>query len=49
MHSGHKTDIGGPWVAQSVMGRTLDFGSGHDLKVVRLSLALGTMLGMGPA
>ena len=28
---------GGAWVAQLVKHPTLDFGSGHDLRVVRLS------------
>ena len=39
----------GAWVAQSVMCPTLDFGLGHDLKVVGLSPALGSVLGMEPA
>ena len=30
----------GNWVAQSVEHPTLDFGSGHDLRVLRLSLPL---------
>ena len=32
----------GAWVAPSVKQMTLDFGSGHDLRVVRS----GSMLGM---
>ena len=31
-------------MAQSVESPTLGFGSGHDLRVVRLSPALGSML-----
>ena len=31
---------GGTWVAQSVKGPTLDFSSGHDLRVVRLNSKL---------
>ena len=37
------------WVAQSVKHPTLDFSSGHDLGVVRLSLMLGSLPGMEPA
>ena len=36
--------IGGAWVAQWVMYLTLDFGSGHDLKVMKLSPELGSPL-----
>ena len=32
-----KLGNGGPWVAQSGKHPTLDFGSGHDFRVVRLS------------
>ena len=32
------------WVVQSVKCLTLDFGSGHDLRVVRWSPASGSML-----
>ena len=32
------------WVAQSGKCLTPDFGSGHDLRVVRLSPVLGSML-----
>ena len=39
----------GAWAAQSVEHLTLDFGSGHDLRVVRLSPVLGSALGMEPA
>ena len=35
----------GAWVAQC---QTLDFSSGHDLRVVRLSLASGSALGLEP-
>ena len=34
----------GAWVAQSVKHLTLDFGSGHDLSVVRFSPELGSRL-----
>jgi len=37
------------WVAQLVKRPTLDFGSGHDLRVVRSSPTSGPMLGMEPA
>ena len=40
---------GGSVVAQSVKHLTLDFGSGHDLRVVRSSPASGSMLGIEPA
>ena len=33
----------------SVKCPTLDFGLGHDFKVVRQSLAMGSVLGMEPA
>ena len=36
-------------VAQSVKPSILDFGSGHDLTVVRLSPTSGSMLGGEPA
>ena len=36
-------------VAQLVKGWTFDFGSGHDLTVVRSSPALGSLLSMEPA
>ena len=39
----------GNQVAQSVKHLTPDFGSGHDLIVVRLSPMLGSVLGMEPA
>ena len=35
---------GGTWLAQLVEHLTLDFGSGHDLSVMRLSLELGSAL-----
>ena len=41
--------FGGAWVAQSVKHLTLDFGSGHDLRVMRLSPSLGSTLGMESA
>ena len=34
----------GTWVAQLVKRLDLDFGSGHDLRVVRLSPMLGSTL-----
>ena len=34
----------GTWVVQLVECPTLDFGSGHDLRVMRLSSTLGSML-----
>jgi len=36
-------------VVQLVKHLTLDFGSGHDLRVVRSSPALGSVLAVGPA
>jgi len=39
----------GTWVAQLVKHPALDFGSVHDLRVVRLSSTLGSVLGMEPA
>ena len=36
-------------MAQLVEHLTLDFDSGHDLRVMRWSSALGSMLGVGPA
>ena len=40
--------IRGTWVAQQVKHPTLDFGSGHDLKVIRSSSALSSELGVEP-
>lgn len=37
------------WVAQSVKHQTFDFRSGHNLRVIGLSPALGPMLGVKPA
>ena len=37
------------WVAQVVKHPNLDFYSGHDLWVVRLSIVSGCTLGMEPA
>ena len=45
----HKKENGGAWVAQSVKRPTLDFGSGHDLIIVRLSPAVGSVLSVEPA
>ena len=39
----------GTWVAQSVKHPALDFGSGHDLSMVRLSPVSVSRLGMEPA
>ena len=39
----------GTWVAQLVECSTLDFGSVYDLRVVRLSVTLGSALGVEPA
>ena len=39
----------GAWVAQSVERQTLDFGSGHDPRVVGSSPMLGSSLNMDPA
>ena len=36
-------------MAQSVKHPTLDFGSGHDIRVVRWSAEEGSVLGMEPA
>ena len=36
-------------MAQSIKCPTLDLGSGHDLRAVRLSLVSGSALGMEPA
>ena len=44
-------ELRGTWVAQSVEHLTLDFGSGHDPRVVGflgLSSASGSMLSMDP-
>ena len=37
------------WLAQSVKHLILGFSSGHDLRVMRLSAALGFKLSMKPA
>ena len=37
------------WVAQSAKCPTLNFGSGHDLRVVRSSPMSGSALGVEPA
>ena len=41
--------LGGTWVVQSVGHLTLDFGSGHDTRVVGLSPTLGPALSLEPA
>ena len=43
-----KSECRGDWVTQWVKYLTLDFGSGHDLRVVRSSPTLGYALGMEP-
>lgn len=37
------------WVVQSAGRSTLDFDSGHELRAVRSSPMLGSLLGMNPA
>ena len=44
-----KVEGGSAWLAQSVECPTLDFGSGHDPRVVELSPVLGSVLNMEPA
>ena len=44
-HSSYGSDA---WVAQPAKQLTLDFSSGHDLRVVSLSHALGSALGVEP-
>ena len=39
----------GAWVVQYIKRLTLDFGSGHDLRIVRLSLGSDSVLGVEPA
>ena len=41
--------IGGIWMAQMIGLLTLDFSSGHDLSVLRLSPLWGSMLSVDPA
>ena len=40
---------GGAWVAHSVKHLALDFSSGHDLMVLKLSSMLGFVLGVESA
>ena len=40
---------GGAWMAQLVEHLTLDFDSGHDLRALRWSPGLGSMLRVEPA
>ena len=40
--------MGSTWVAQLDKGLTLDFGSGHDLRVVRSNPWLCSTLGVEP-
>ena len=42
-------DSWGAWMAQSVKCPTLDFVSGHDLRVLRLSPTVGSALDVEPA
>ena len=44
-----KKDSWGAWVAQSVKCPTLDFGSGHYLRILRSSPTLDSVLGVEPA
>jgi len=44
-----KGALRGPWVAQLVKHRTLDVGSGYDLRVVRSSPLWGSVLSMESA
>ena len=44
----NKLNMGAP-VAQSVKHLSLDFGLGYDLRVVRLSLTLGSTVGKDSA
>ena len=39
----------GAWVAQSLTCPTLDFGLRHDIKIIRLSPALSSVLSVGSA
>ena len=43
-----KTDSGGVWVVQSLERQTVDFGSGHDPRVMRSSPVSGSTLKMEP-
>ena len=42
-------NVRGTWVAGSVKYLTVDFGSGHDLRVMRLSPTSGFTVSMEPA
>ena len=44
-----KKQTWGAWVAQLVKCLTVDFGSGHDPRVVGWSPVLGSVLGVDPA
>ena len=48
-HGGRNSKSMGTSVAQLVVQLTLDFGSGNDLRVMRLSPMLGCMLSMDHA
>ena len=43
------TDSGGTWVAESVERPTLDFGSGHDPRVVGSGPSSGSVMSVEPA
>ena len=45
----HKKTHKGAWVAQLVKHLTLDFDSGHDLMIMRLSPMSDSALGVEPA
>lgn len=47
--SSFKKKLWSTWVAQLVKCLTLDFGSGHGVRVVRSSPPLGSVLGVWPA
>ena len=44
-----ETKCWGDWVSQLVKQMTLDFSSGHDLRVMSLSPKSGSVLGVEPA
>ena len=44
-----KLSLQGTWVTQLIKHLTLDFSSGHNLRVVRSSPMSGSMLGVEPA
>lgn len=44
-----KNEVEGAWVSQSVKHPTLDFSSGHDLRIVRSSPVWHSVLDIEPA